>query len=214
MYICLEGMDGCGKSSVAKLIKEKLGEDCVLVRFPSDENFGCAVRACLEGKSKASKSSMIFAFAADGVDVSQRVIIPAVKAGKVVISDRHPLVSALVYQLGDHTLAFINHVRSLAAVAGSYDPSFLIYLDVEPEVALGRMSTRDKYEDVMYEPTTLEVVKQHREAYRRAYEQTKGIWWGNSGTAEEMAEGIISRFKLRERLSGSRSRRGDTKASS
>ena len=202
MYICLEGMDGCGKSTVSRLIQEKLGEDkCVLVPFPSHENFGGVIRANLRGEVSAARKSLLFAFAADGIDISERIIEPARRAGKVIISDRHPLISALVYQMGDdHSWDVINHVRSLAGVSGTSDPSFLVYLDVTPEVALERMRARQKYVDAVYEPTTLEQIREHRRAYHRAYEHTRGILWENNGSADEAAEALIDRFHLRSRL--------------
>lgn len=200
-------MDGCGKSTVAKLIQQKLGkENCELVIFPSNGKFGSVIRSVLRGEKEADRSSLIFAFAADGVEESTQAIRPALAAGKVVVSDRHPLVSALVYQLEDHSLDFINQVRSLAVIAGAVEPSFLVYLDVPPEEARARMANRAKYVDAVYEPSGLEAIAKHRQAYRRAFEVTRGIWCENNGSADAMAEEIIHRFRLRERGPGSSSR--------
>ena len=200
MYICLEGMDGSGKSTVARCMVDQLGEDkTLLVRFPSEENFGGVVRGTLRGQRDAHRLSMIFGYAADGVDVSMRVIEPALKEGKIVIADRHPLISGNVYQLGDHHRNFIGQVRSLAYIAGTRDPSFLVYLDVPAEIALARMESRSGPKHVMYEAQNLAEIERTRALYRKTYEQMKGIWVENTGTAEEMAAQLIERFRLRER---------------
>lgn len=203
MYICLEGMDGSGKSTVARCMVDQLGEDkTLLVRFPSEENFGGVIRGALEGRRDPHRQSLIFAYAADGVDISMRIIEPALREGKVVIADRHPLISGLVYQVGDHHRNFINELRSMAYIAGTRDPSFLVYLDVPAEVALARMESRSGTRHVIYEPRNLAEIERAKALYWKAYEQTKGIWVENTGTAEDMAAQLIERFRLRERVAG------------
>ena len=108
MFIVLEGIDGAGKSTQAKLLKlwfEEKGYEVVLTKEPTDTAFGKLIRRLVltggrEGiidGAKISHEAEALLFAADRAEHVDKLIKPSLEAGKVVISDRY-FYSSLAYQ--------------------------------------------------------------------------------------------------------------------
>jgi len=156
MLIVLEGIDGSGTTTQAALLGERLrarGYDCVLTREPTAGAVGRLIRQALSGtlqdaegrpSSTPNQATMALLFAADRVDHNQRVIEPALAAGKIVVSDRYVL-SSLLYQ----TLAaepdtnadeLLNWLRALNSRARRAD--LTLVLDVSAEEAARRRASR------------------------------------------------------------------------
>nr|WP_206204600.1 dTMP kinase [Thermococcus sp. MAR1] len=107
-FIVMEGIDGAGKSTQAKLLAkwfEERGYDVVLTKEPTDTAFGKLIRKLVltggrEGiidGARISHEAEALLFAADRAEHVSKLIKPAVEAGKVVISDRY-FYSSLAYQ--------------------------------------------------------------------------------------------------------------------
>jgi dTMP kinase len=101
LLIALEGIDGSGKSTQARLLAaalEKLGREVVLTREPSDGRAGQELRRYLEGPSRyLSPEQELELFVADRREHAERTIQPALAAGKTVITDRY-YYSSVAYQ--------------------------------------------------------------------------------------------------------------------
>ena len=108
VFIVLEGIDGAGKSTQAKLLKiwfEERGYEVVLTKEPTDTAFGRLIRRLVltggrEGiidGAKISHEAEALLFAADRAEHVDKLIRPALESGKVVISDRY-FYSSLAYQ--------------------------------------------------------------------------------------------------------------------
>ncbi|WP_297509370.1 dTMP kinase [Thermococcus sp.] len=107
-FIVLEGIDGAGKSTQARLLAEwfeERGYEVVLTKEPTDTAFGKLIRRLVltggrEGiidGAKISHEAEALLFAADRAEHVDKLIRPALQAGKVVISDRY-FYSSLAYQ--------------------------------------------------------------------------------------------------------------------
>ncbi|WP_457741403.1 dTMP kinase [Thermococcus sp.] len=107
-FIVLEGIDGAGKSTQAKLLKiwfEEKGYEVVLTKEPTDTAFGKLIRRLVltggrEGiidGAKISHEAEALLFAADRAEHVDKLIKPSLEAGKIVISDRY-FYSSLAYQ--------------------------------------------------------------------------------------------------------------------
>jgi dTMP kinase len=107
-FIVLEGIDGAGKSTQAKLLKvwfEERGYEVVLTKEPTDTAFGRLIRRLVltGGKegiidgAKISHEAEALLFAADRAEHVDKLIKPSLEAGKIVISDRY-FYSSLAYQ--------------------------------------------------------------------------------------------------------------------
>ena len=107
-FIVMEGIDGAGKSTQARLLAEwfeEKGYEVVLTKEPTDTAFGKLIRKLVltggrEGiidGARISHEAEALLFAADRAEHVSKLIKPAVEAGKVVISDRY-FYSSLAYQ--------------------------------------------------------------------------------------------------------------------
>ena len=107
-FIVLEGIDGAGKSTQARLLAEwfqERGEEVVLTKEPTDTAFGKLIRRLVltggrEGiidGARISHEAEALLFAADRAEHVEKLIKPSLKAGKIVISDRY-FYSSLAYQ--------------------------------------------------------------------------------------------------------------------
>lgn len=98
-FIVLEGPDGSGTTTHAKLLAEALakdGRDVVLTAEPTDSPIGRFIREQLQKKTIESPSALQLLFCADRAWHIEKVIKPALAAGKTVISDRY-VISTLIY---------------------------------------------------------------------------------------------------------------------
>jgi dTMP kinase len=147
VYVALEGGEGAGKSTQAKLLERWLssaGHDVVLTREPGGTAVGAALRAILldhdTGTLAARTEALVYA--ADRAEHVEALIRPALAQGSVVITDRY-VDSTLAYQGAGRSLA-ITDLEQLAQIAtGGLRPHLTVVLDIEPVDGLGRAGEPD-----------------------------------------------------------------------
>jgi dTMP kinase len=146
LFITMEGLDGCGKSTQLERLAEALGGrglDVLITREPGGTPLGEGVRGLLTSdvsKAIVPTAELFLIVGARAQHVAE-CIRPALDAGKLVISDRYT----------DSTVAFQGYGRGLdlgliekinRAATGGLRPDLTILLDLEPQQAQARMSTR------------------------------------------------------------------------
>jgi len=98
LLFALEGIDGSGKSTQARLLAgalEKQGRAVVRTQEPTDGPTGKELRRYLQGLTRhLSPAAELELFTADRREHVARLIQPALAAGKIVISDRYYYSSA------------------------------------------------------------------------------------------------------------------------
>lgn len=103
-YIAIEGIDGSGKTTQAKILADyfkKKGKKVILTREPRKKGIiGDLVQKVLLGKTEMHPKAFQYLFTAERVMHYEDTIIPALKEGKIVISDRC-FWSAIVYGILD-----------------------------------------------------------------------------------------------------------------
>lgn len=145
-FITLEGGEGAGKSTQARLLKSALesrGHGVVLTREPGGSPGAEDIRKLLvEGEpGRWSVLSETLLFIAARADHVEKTIEPALQKGVWVISDRFS-DSTYVYQGVARGLG-VDKVRELQQAAlGSYAPDITLILDVDPEEGLKRAHGR------------------------------------------------------------------------
>lgn len=100
LIFCFEGGEAVGKTStlamVAELLREK-GHDVLETCEPTKTNFGMKIRNLLFESGDIAKGAEFFLFLADRCEHIEKVINPALEAGKIVLCDRFDM-STIVYQ--------------------------------------------------------------------------------------------------------------------
>lgn len=144
MFITFEGTEGSGKSTVLKMVADKLaadGYDVLTTREPGGTPISEKIRGVILDKKNVEMDPRTEAllYAASRRQHLVEKIWPALKEGKIVISDRF-LDSSLAYQGGARHLGVHNVLKiNLFATEGFY-PDFTIIFDVKPEIGLKRIS--------------------------------------------------------------------------
>lgn len=150
MFISFEGIDGCGKSTQARLLAENLrseGREVVLTREPGGSPGAEEIRRLLvEGAGERwSGETECLLFTAARRDHLERLIRPALAEGKTVITDRFA-DSTRVYQgaaRGD-LRDMVDRLHELM-IAAEPDRTFVI--DIDPATGLARGQSRGGNED-------------------------------------------------------------------
>lgn len=146
MFISLEGIDGSGKSTQAKLLAEALGPETLLIREPGGTGAAERIRELLADPAlEIDPFAELLLFSAARADLVSRVIRPALEAGTHVVADRFA-DSSVAYQGGARELG-MSHVLSLTdTVIDGLWPDVTVLLRVDPEVGLGRADGEDRFE--------------------------------------------------------------------
>ena len=100
MFVTLEGVDGAGKSTQARLLADALGPETILLREPGGTPVGERLRELLKDADlELSPRSELLLFCAARAELVERVIKPALQAGRDVVCDRF-VDSTVAYQGG------------------------------------------------------------------------------------------------------------------
>jgi dTMP kinase len=146
VFVSLEGIDGSGKSTQAKLLAEALGPETVLVREPGGTAAAERVRGLLaDGELELDPMAELLLFCAARADLVRRVIRPALEAGRNVVSDRFADSSA-AYQGGGRGIGLELAERLSEAAAEGLRPDLTLLLRIDPEQAANRSAGDDRFE--------------------------------------------------------------------
>ena len=143
MYICLEGIDGSGKSTQIELLVNWLKEcgiEVLRVFEPTDSPVGRLIRDMLQNPNATDENfqkTLALLFAADRIILMNK-IRDAEEVGKIVLSDRC-FYSSLVYQNGVEWISEINKFAKR--------PDIVLLMDIDPETAISRCEGNDSFEE-------------------------------------------------------------------
>ncbi|WEL20390.1 dTMP kinase [Halorhabdus sp. BNX81] len=151
MLITLEGIDGSGKSSAWKFLREHtadLDPDFTFTREPTESWYGEAVQRSIQ-EDDADSLAELFLYTADHAAHLADTVQPALDRGEVVVSDRYS-DSRYAYQGAtladrlDDPLAFVREIHE----PWTRPPDATIYLDVDAETGAERSGGTNKFERV------------------------------------------------------------------
>jgi dTMP kinase len=140
--IALEGIDGCGKSTQARILADRL--DAVLTFEPGATPLGASLRTLLLDRDGAAVSPRAEALlmAADRAQHVAEVVVPALEAGRWVVTDRYA-ASTLAYQGSGRGLDRGELAALVAWATGDLRPDLTVLLDLPVEVATRRRGGED-----------------------------------------------------------------------
>ena len=164
LFIVLEGIDGSGTTTQSRLLAEwlrSLGHEVVLTAEPTRRPIGALIRQILQGRLtddrgqplQADETTMAFLFAADRSDHMASIVLPALAAGRIVVSDRHYL-SSVAYQSLGVEMAWVEALN-----ARFRRPDLTVFLDIEPAGGLARKQRQGNAAERYEQAATLERVR-------------------------------------------------------
>jgi dTMP kinase len=146
LFISLEGVDGSGKSTQARLLVEALGEGTVAIREPGGTEAAERIRELLADPSvELEPLAELMLFLAARADLTERVIRPALEAGRHVVADRFS-DSSVAYQGAARGLGVGEVIGLCDTATDGLWPDLTLLLKIDPAFGLGRADGEDRFE--------------------------------------------------------------------
>lgn len=146
MFISLEGIDGSGKSTQARLLVEALGEGTVAIREPGGTEAAERIRELLADPAvELEPLAELMLFLAARADLTERVIRPALEAEQHVVADRFS-DSSVAYQGAARGLGVGEVIGLCDTATDGLWPDLTLLLKLDPETGLGRADGEDRFE--------------------------------------------------------------------
>src|SRR3989338_158511 len=186
-YIAFEGIDGVGKTTQAAILKkylQKKGREVIFTKEPTQNPpIGTLIHDFIKGKIKFPSVSIQYLFAADREIHLKDTVEPALKNGKIVISDRC-FWSSVAYGILDKKEDFYKlNNREILLVSESIlsmyhqfiVPDITFYIDASSDIAISRISKMKK-----------------KHEYYETREKLKNIKAGYDWLAEKFPKEIVA----------------------
>lgn len=145
-FITVEGIDGCGKSTQARLLVEELeraGYEVLALREPGGVAISEKIRALLLDPANAEMSATceLLLYEAARAQLVHEVVAPALAQGRMVVCDRF-YDSTTAYQgyAGGVPLDAVERANALAV--GDFQPALTLVFDIDPALAAERTVSR------------------------------------------------------------------------
>jgi dTMP kinase len=176
IFITLEGIEGCGKTTQIRLLEEFLkgkNYDVVTTREPGGTRIGDQIRRVLlvsENKEMAPIAELLLYAAARNQHIEE-VIKPALERGQVVICDRYADATT-AYQGAARKINPEYLVRVHEIATGGLQPQLTLLLDCPPHIGLERAIERNEQSTLhdredRFEKESLEFHESVRQGYLR-----------------------------------------------
>jgi dTMP kinase len=196
LFVVLDGIDGCGKTTqaerLARALKKETGRETLHLREPGSTPLGEALRGILLERGRDLSAAVeALLFAAARRQMLDEVVGPALARGAHVVVERfHP--STFAYQgfaggLGEDVVLDL-----VERFAGSPRPDLVILLDLPAEVAAARRAKAgDRIED-----KGLPFQRRVAEGFRRYAQRVEGVALLDGGrSADSVAEGVLAEVR-------------------
>ncbi|HOK23984.1 MAG TPA: dTMP kinase [Coprothermobacter proteolyticus] len=192
MFIVVEGIDGCGKSTVASLLAAEIGKKRPVFHTfePGHVRDGLYRQLIMENVDNPFVVAALFTI--DRAEHVKKMIKPALAKGEWVVCERYA-DSTLAYQGYGMGLdkELINRMNE-EAIDGLW-PDKIFYLDIEPHLALARLQNKEK--DAL-EGQGLEFLQRVREGYEEIARTRGYIYMDATLPPEIIVKRILEEVKL------------------
>ena len=200
-FITFEGIDGSGKSTQIQNLAKFLEDyefDIIITREPGGSIGGEEIRnLLLQGEvDRWSAETEILLFTAARRDHLERIILPALHDGKIVICDRFT-DSTRMYQ-GMRGPKLRGLVDRLTKEVINCDPDLTIIIDIDPEISLERAKSRKTAEE-RFEDFGVDLQKKMRRGFldlSKEFSSRIAVVNGEQ-SVDELAKEIFSLVKAR-----------------
>lgn len=183
MLIVFEGIDGCGKGTQLRLLKEKKAFE--YFKYPT-KNFEM-INRYLEGQVQLSSKSLFHLFLSDIANEQDKIV-----KSEFVVLDRY-VFSTIAYEVNG--ISYEN-AKKIVCASEFLKPDLVIYIDVDPKVSYKRKKNQKKLD--MYEEN-IQYLTKVRENYLKLYKDKflTNNWYLIDGNAkiEEAHSKILQIFE-------------------
>lgn len=195
LFIDIEGLDGAGAStqveSVAHSLKG-LGVKPILTKEPTAGLIGTLIRRALQKKISLPADSLQLLFVADRGEHLEKQIIPALKKGRMVITDRYLWSTVAFGSIGSEKEWLLDLNRNFIL------PDLTFFIEVDPLVCLKRIAVDKSRQGIeLFEGK--ERLTQAWDAYRWLSEK---YWWAQimmvdgEKPKEQVTAAILARLQI------------------
>ena len=168
LFIALEGLDGSGESTQAVLLRDyflKKGRGVLLTKEPTIESpAGRKIRKVLEKKIKVKSEELQDLFTKDRTQHLKKTIIPALKRGRVVISDRYYFST---FAFGSASGVSLDYL--IKCNKKFLHPDMTFILDVNPRTAISRIEKRGKPKELFEKLQKLAKVRKFYKGFPKRF---------------------------------------------
>ncbi len=173
-FIVFEGLDGSGQSTQVQLLKDYLEKDkkvsVILTKEPTNEPpIGSLIRQILKKEIRVSPAALQLLFCADRSEHLEKIIKPALKKNKYVISDRY-FYSTVAYGSLDLNIAWLIEMNKPFLI-----PDIVFLLKVRPRICMERIDKNRDKREFFEESKKLEKIWQTYKVLSRRFSNIKII---------------------------------------
>jgi len=194
VLIAFEGIDGSGKSTQIRLLAERLREKRIsfyTTMEPSDAPIGSMIRQILTGRMQADPKVIAALFTADRLDHllnDVNGVVRKIENGTVVLMDRY-YFSSYAYQSVELSMDWLIHANEPCKEI--LRPEVNLFLDIEPKLAMERISKNRFKKELFEEQSRLEQVRQnYLEAFDKLHGEERVIIINGNQEPQAVAEDI------------------------
>jgi len=166
VFIAIEGIDGSGKSTQARMLVQwlrKQGRKALKTREPTQSETGELLRSILKKHTEIDPKALTFLFLADRIEHANQ-IKAELGQGKTVVCDRY-MLSTLAYQSAQGLdMEWLKGLHE-----GILMPDLTFILDIDPGLSMQRLRSEEKFEKIEFQKKVrekyLELSKQYPNTY-------------------------------------------------
>ena len=170
-FIALEGIDGSGKSTQIKYLREKLNQNgilCYTTMEPTDSPIGSMIHQIMTGRMKADPRVIAALFVADRLDHLLNDIdgiASKIEEGVTVLTDRY-YFSSYAYHSVDMPMDWV--IQANGQCRQILQPTVTVFIDIDPDTAIERIAKNRFHQELFEKKSRLVKVREmYLEAFRR-----------------------------------------------
>lgn len=209
ILISFEGIDGCGKSTLAHALAEHIkaqGKPVLLTKEPGGSTLGTHLRTIVQtSKEHLCAEAEFLLYAADRAQHMQTIIIPALHEGEIIISDRMN-DSSVAYQGYGRGLdiAMIKKINAWVMKNPHDDTSkellqdLIFFIDIDPQTAMNRIIQRNE-QITRFEQEKIDFWQRVRTGYQAIFKnRPEVVTLDGTDTQNSLLEQSINTLKNRK----------------
>lgn len=193
-FIAFEGIDGSGKSTQIRLLKERMAKEgipCYTTMEPTDSPIGSLIHQIMTGRIKTDNKVIAGLFVADRLDHLLNEIngiVHKINEGTTVITDRY-YFSSYAYHSVDMPMDWV--IKANEQSSQILRPTVTVFIDISPDTALERIAKNRQHQELFEKRSRLvQVREKYFEAFEKLKDEERVVVVDGSGSEQEIADDV------------------------